>query len=100
MGWRIWGSVPGRGKKLVFFELSRPALRSTQPTLQRVLEASSPGLKRQALLHLLLSLRLYGSVPPLPRHAFVMCMVTSVEVEKRSILTKESPRDFNVVANL
>jgi hypothetical protein len=97
MGWTSRGSVPGRAKRLIFFELSRSALRSTQPTLQRVLEASSPGQRRQALLHRLLSLRLYGPVPPLPLHAFVTYTVTSVQLNWGSteFVIKESPCGFN-----
>jgi hypothetical protein len=100
MGWTSWVSVPGRGKRL-FLELSKPALRCTQPILQRVLEASSPGIKRQAVLHRLLSLRSYGAVPPLPLHAFVTCTVTSLQLKwgSTTFLVKESPYGFNDVAD-
>jgi hypothetical protein len=40
------GSNPGRGKIFLFSTASRPALRPTQPLIQWVLEALSPGVKR------------------------------------------------------
>jgi hypothetical protein len=40
-------SIPGRDKFLLYFTASRPTLRFTQPPIQWVLEALSPGVKRQ-----------------------------------------------------
>jgi hypothetical protein len=48
-GWlRNRGSIPGR-KKTIFSSASRPALGSTQPPLQWVPGAVSPGIKRRGL---------------------------------------------------
>jgi hypothetical protein len=40
-------SIPGTEKIFLFFKTSRPALRPSQPHIERVLEAISPGAKRQ-----------------------------------------------------
>jgi hypothetical protein len=39
------GLIPGRGKRFVLFTVSRPTLGPTQPPLQWILEALSPGVK-------------------------------------------------------
>jgi hypothetical protein len=52
---RLWGgwlknrsSIPGRSKKItLFYTASRPGLRSTQPTINWILGAVSPQVKRQ-----------------------------------------------------
>jgi hypothetical protein len=40
-----WSLIPGRGKIFLFSIASNPALGSTQPPIQWVLEALSPGVK-------------------------------------------------------
>jgi hypothetical protein len=41
------GSIPGRGKIILFSIASRPDLRHTQPPIQWVPSVLSPGVKRQ-----------------------------------------------------
>jgi hypothetical protein len=41
-----WSWSPGGGKNVIFFTSSRPALGSTQPPIQWVLGALSPGVKQ------------------------------------------------------
>jgi hypothetical protein len=41
-----WSSIPSRIKNSLFSTLSRPVLRPTQPPIQWVLGALSPGVKR------------------------------------------------------
>jgi hypothetical protein len=46
-GWpRIWSSIPSRVKNFLFSTLSRPAVGCTQPPIQWVPGALSPGVKR------------------------------------------------------
>jgi hypothetical protein len=73
------GSIPGRGKRLFFYcTASRPALRPTQPPIQFVPEALSPGVKgpgREADHSPPTSAEIKngGAIPPLPpRHDVVL----------------------------
>jgi hypothetical protein len=69
------GSSPGRVKNFHFSMLSRPALGSTQPPIQWVLGALSPGVKRQG--------READHSPP-----------TCAEVKKMLIYTSTPPYTF------
>jgi hypothetical protein len=40
------GSIPRKGKNFIFHTTSKPALRSTQPSIQWVFGAVSPGVKQ------------------------------------------------------
>jgi hypothetical protein len=40
------GSIPGNGSDILFSAVSRPALGLTQPLIQSVPGATSPGIKR------------------------------------------------------
>jgi hypothetical protein len=59
---------PGRNIHFVFSKSPRPALRSTQPPIQWVPGALSPGIKQPGHkdLQLLPRSRKYGSIHPLP----------------------------------
>jgi hypothetical protein len=46
MAWTAVVSIPGKGKIVLFSIAFRPALRPTQPPIQRVPVVISPGLKR------------------------------------------------------
>jgi len=57
---------------IVLFAMSRPALGPTQPPLQWVMGALTPGVKRPGCetdhhLHLGSRLRMGGAIPPLPK---------------------------------
>jgi hypothetical protein len=65
-------SSPSRVKNFLFSTSSRPALRPTQPSVQWVPRALSPGVKQQRReadpthLRLVPKSRIRGSIPPLP----------------------------------
>jgi len=44
MGWRIHGSIPGRGKNFISSKLPDPALGPTQPSVQWILGVVSLGI--------------------------------------------------------
>jgi hypothetical protein len=65
------GSIPGRRKILLFSPTARSALGPTQPPVQWVPAALSPGVKRPGReatthLHLMPKSRMCGGIPPLP----------------------------------
>jgi hypothetical protein len=62
---------PGRGKNFIVFKSSRLVLRPTQPPIQWVTGALSPGVKRSDVklpthLQIVPSSRKHGSIHPLP----------------------------------
>jgi hypothetical protein len=65
------GSIPGRGKNFLFFTACRPTLGPSQPPIQWVLGALSPGVKWQGreadhLPPSSVKVKKGGAIPPLP----------------------------------
>jgi hypothetical protein len=77
---RVRSSSPGKVKNFLFFKSSRPALRSTQPPIQWVPGALSPGIKR-------------------PGREAVHSPPTSAEVKKILIYKSTPTRLHGVVLN-
>jgi hypothetical protein len=73
--WTVRSSNPGRDKRFVLLQKSRPLLLPTQPSIQWYRDSfpdvKRPGCKIATHLKVVPRLRMSGSIPLLPLHAYM-----------------------------